>query len=692
MPFFPSQTIKGLDVTGFANKYAQKLYPTKRQGFFPAPKPLTETQQELIPYLQAEAEKKAKKKGLLQPVEALFNLLNRGQFLTAGIAQRIVKNLEDDKPVMTDMPQTIKEAVTGKVQYDWETVLFGGQHRGGEEAEGIFPWEPETGAGKFGKGVAGFLANVALDPLTYVGFGASTGAKMAAGKYADDVVKFAIRGIGKDAKKAIPEMVQKGFSKKLFSEKLGKSVPEALKYMQKYSGGDVTKFYSQLSKKAYKQALRKPGKELTEPLLKEFEQELQEKGISESTKSYLQKTIEELKAGPYAGAGQRAGRFMRKEFFVGERYPNWLKTMDKLKGRLAESKIGGTFSDAWWGLMNNPKSPVANIRKMFHIRNPYQKLTSIMERDIASETSHSMMIKGERIMGSLSDLTDVENKAVRDFMIQSQVMQEVAEETGEVPLRAAELAQKYGKDIDVDKVIKKITNINEMTKEWRLFNKEAYEKGLASDIGDWMDYLPEQRVGSMGAKKSGTQLGAAKQAYTRPRKAGWSGNIKAQIEKIKWLYGVDDAAAKKVLMGGGGDLNVDLQDMLMRRAFAQTRFEQRINMIESFREFGVNLDDVKTLPGGDDIYRELTGQWGQLEQLGLKPIQGKGLEGYVFDREIADILERAVDAGSSDKSIQAVARAMSSFTSWWRGWATLSPGFHARNFYSNNMTDRKSVV
>jgi len=688
MPFFPSQTIQGLDVGSFADKYAQKLYPARKKqtSFFPQPKQLTPSQQELLPYLQIEAEKKAKKKGLLQPVEALFNLLNRGQFLTAGIAQQVINNIEDNRPVMEDMPETIKQAVTGKVQYDWEVVLFGGKHRGGEEYEGLMPWDPTTGAGKFGKGAAGFIANVALDPLTYVGFGPSTAAKGAATRYADDVVKFAIRGIGKDAKKAIPEMVQKGFSKKLFAEKLGKSVPKALQYMQKYSGGDVTKFYSKLSKQAYKKALRTPGKELTDPLLKEFGEELGEKGVSKGAKSYLEKTIAELKASPYAGAGQRAGRFMRAEFGVGERYPNWLKTMDKLKSRMAKSKIGGKFSDAWWGLMNNPKSPVANIRKMFHVRNPYQKLLSVMERDIISESSHSMVIKGERIMRSLDDLTDVENKAVRDFMIQSQIMQEAAKKTGEVPLRASELVQKYGDKIDVDKVIKKITEINTMTKEWRQFNVEAYEKGLASKVGEWQDYLPEQRVGSMGAKRAGTQMGAAKQAYTRPRKAGWSGNIKAQVEKIKWMYGVDDATAKKVLMGGGGDLNVDLQDMLMRRAFAQTRFEQRINMIESFREFGVNLNEVKKLPGGKNIYRELTGQWGQLEQLGLKPIQGKGLKGYVFDREIADVLQRVVDLGSNDQSMKAAAKALSSFTSWWRGWATLSPGFHARNFYSNNMT------
>jgi len=248
LAFFPSQTIQGLDVGAFANRYAKKLYPTKQKytSFFPQPKPLTPAQQELLPYLQIEAEKKAKKKGLLQPVEALFNLLNRGQFLTAGIAQQIISNIEEDKPVMEDMPETIKQAVTGKVQYDWEVVLFGGKHRGGEEYAGLMPWQPTTGGGKFGKGAAGFIANVLLDPITYVGFGASTAAKGAATKYADDVVKFAIRGIGKNAKQAIPEMVQKGFNKKLFAQKLGKNVPDALKYMEKYSGGDVTKFYSQL--------------------------------------------------------------------------------------------------------------------------------------------------------------------------------------------------------------------------------------------------------------------------------------------------------------------------------------------------------------------------------------------------------------------------------------------------------------
>ena len=592
---FAPQKIQGLDVTSFAQNYARRLAPKgiRFAGLGASVKPLTPSQEELLPYLQKEAEKQAKKKGLLQPVEALFNLLNRGQFLTAGIAQRILKNIEQDRPALENMPQTIKEAVTGKVQYDWEVVLFGGKHKGGEKYAGVVPWEPTTGAGKFGKGAAGFLANVLLDPLTYVGFGPARAAKVAATQYSKDAVKYFMKGISKEAKEALPEMIQKGFSKEVFTKKWGESVPGALKYMEKYAGGDITRFYSKIQKQAYKEALRKTSKELTEPLLKGFEKDLAEKGIAKGAKrlskkrikaltgeeDYLKKLIADLKKDPYAGAGTRAGRFMRAEFAVGERYPDWLKTMDKLKKRMGESKIGGTFSDAWWRLMNNPKSPVAALRKMFHVRNPYQKLVSIMERDLVEQSSYSMVAKGHRIGGIVDDLTDKEYTAVRDFMIKSQIMQEQAQRGAEtIPIRAAELVQKYGKDINIDKVSKRIDELNRLTKEWWDFDKAAFEKGLVPKTGMWRDYLPEQRIGT--GKKGATQMGAAAQTFTKERKVGWSGNIKSQVEKIKWMYGMDEEMAYKTLMGGGGELNIDLKDMLIRRALAQTRLEQRVNMIE----------------------------------------------------------------------------------------------------------------
>ena len=664
---------------------------------------LTPSQQELVPYLQEEARKQAQRKGLLQPVEAIFDLLNRGQYLTAGITQKILRNIESGRPILEDMPKAIGDAVTGRVKSDWEVIFFGGKHKGGKEYEGLFPWEPSTGVGKFAKGAAGFGLNVFLDPITYLGFGPSTAARMAATKYSDDVVRLAIRGIGRNAKEVLPEMIQKGFNKEVLVSKLAKNLPEGLQYLQKYAGGDVTRFYSQLKKKAFREALRKPGKELSDKLLKDLEQELAErtgKRIIKAPKKgakilrkaadpldELRNTIAKLKAEPYAGAGQRAGRFMRKEFAVGERYPTWLQSMDKMMGRLRESKIGGTFSDAWWALANNPKSPVANIRKMLHIRNPYQKLLSILERDVVADFTDSLAKKGFQIDELTEDLTDAEMKLTVKSMVQSQILQERAKQSTKVVMMSAtEIAQKYGKDVDIEKVTKAIDGINRMTGDWRQFNVAAYEDGLTSKIGEWMDYLPEQPTGKTGWKRSGTQLGTAESGFQHAREAGWAENIKSQVEKIKWMFGFDEELARKALVEGVGDLNFDLVSMLKRRAFGQARLEQRINMINTFREFGIKLDDIKTLPNGEDIYKELTGKWGQLEQLGLKPINTRGLEGYIFDREIAEILERAVNATQSDETMNIFVRTFNNFTSWWRGWATLSPGFHMRNFYSNNMT------
>lgn len=765
-------------------------------------KPLTESQEQLLPYLHEEVQKEATRRGLLQPVEMLFDVLQRGQYLTANIAEQVVRNLRGGEPLLQGMPDAVKNALSGKVKGDWEVVLFGGKSPGGEQFEGIRPWQPTTRIGKAGRKVAGFVANVAADPLTYVGVGPATAARSAATKYSDDAVRVLINRLGRNADDLFPGLVQRGIDWNTFAKKFADNTVEGMAYLEKYAGEDLTKLYSKIKKEAYNYALRNPASKVTreslddlvdnvvsryhvgtedipgamgkmqppaqkalgttygEPINRQlgvdalptelrarqprvmFDTEWAKRGITERqfpdvvfdpeglTKNVLPgsdaekitKLLTQAPGNPYAGAGQRAMRIFRKEFAAGERYPGWLQKLDTMKQQFNESKIGGLFSDAWWSFLNNEKSPVAALRRMFHVRNPYQKMVSIMERDVLSDASYEMVNKGEQILYLVDELSDEERKAVTGAMVHSQVYQEVAKKqakkaealrmgegnmfrgtTGEaeemarmaagewaqepVTMSAADIINKFapGDPNEAAKLTKIVDEINAMTNKWQDYMQWAKENGFCNDIGDWEDYLPIQPRSKTNWKKAGKSIGTAPPAYGRERKLGFSGHLKQQAEKIKFLFGVDEETAADLITSGGSNLNVDLQDMLLRRAFAQTRFEQRVNLIQQFREFGIDLSDIQK--ANPDLYNAMAGKWGEVDVLGLKPIKNvMGLDGYVFDTEVAEVLTRAVEATDSDKSMRSIVNAVSGFTSWWRGWATLSPGFHARNYLSNNVT------
>ena len=705
---------------------------------------LSAADRELVPYVKREAEEEARKRGLLKPLEVLFDILSRGQYLTANIAKQITENVRAGKPFLNKVPRAVANAVSGKVKGDWTTVLFGGTTPGEEgEFEGIFDWDTEKGtAANFFKNAMGFAANVAFDPSTYLSAGSAAGAKTAASRYGDDAVRGLFRAISKNPEKILPELIQSGFQKKTFNNLWQKSEAEAIEYLRKHAGQNLPRLMNKTKKTAERLALRTPASKLTadlrDSMLDDILEEAGVKGTAqaatikaareaaekqpdfttmfepkhlpkqlegETATDFTQKLLEYFGGeGPYGGAGKRAHRFMRKEFNVRESNPKWLQAMDKLKGRFEKSRIGGMFSDAWWATMNNPKSPVARLRKQLHIRNPYQKMLSILEHDAQERAFHSLLVDGEEISRIVKSLSDEEKKAVTGAMIWSQIMQEarggkgVFKEAGVqfprpsksflqgvnesvITMSAEEIAQKFTPEgVDVEKVTNAIREANELTGEWIKFNKESMA-AWDDTIGEWEDYLPIQSDVQTAWKRPGKQMTGPRSAFARERELGMAGHVARDKKKLMWQFGVDEERAADLLAGGVGDMNVDLQSMLTRRAFAQSRFKQRVHILESFKEFGIDVEAMKT--SNPEMYEALAGKWGDLGTLGLSPVEDKALEGFVFDPEVAEVFNRALDITKSNTAWKTVIDAANNFTSWWRGWATLSPGFHARNHFSN---------
>ena len=82
-------------------------------GGFGSEKNLTESQRELLPYLeqiQKEDEQKAQK---IKPLQKIFDLLSRGQYLSANIVDEFLTSLKDDDPFDKDLKDVFLAAVQG---------------------------------------------------------------------------------------------------------------------------------------------------------------------------------------------------------------------------------------------------------------------------------------------------------------------------------------------------------------------------------------------------------------------------------------------------------------------------------------------------------------------------------------------------------------------------------------------------
>ena len=236
---------------------------------------LTPAELETQVFLNQETEKDEKKFGAFTPIEWLFDLLSKGQYVTANVAQDLTRAARGEN---VDILQGLMDGLTSKRKGDWKTTLFGGEDEGGEMFEGMFTDDvvPEwmdaqvdvPVLGKIGtKDVIGFIANILLDPTTYVTFGATKAGKKAAQKYSEVAVEAAkkashnIDNIAKFAKKSFdPEHF-----KKLLKKKSSKA---ADLYLAKHSNkADLSRFYNNVMKKAKRDAMRMTAQEAQEKLI-----------------------------------------------------------------------------------------------------------------------------------------------------------------------------------------------------------------------------------------------------------------------------------------------------------------------------------------------------------------------------------------------------------------------------------------
>jgi hypothetical protein len=347
----------------------------------------------LLPYVQEAEQKKERKRKWLQPIQLVFDILSRGQYMTANVAKQITRNLREGRPALEGVPREAWQGIAGKEKGDWSTVLWGGEEKGGEQFQG---WGQKWGeklektwGGRRLKGGLALAGNILLDPTTYIGFGPATGAKTAAREATEDVVKIATKRLAAEltekaagtAGKELGEAAAKEVSGALLSKNLGKIKST----LGKLTGRNIDREMSEIIRATQKTAKRLPAPQLRQQMLGQAEdvaKRLEDATLEVMARggrpyaeaidvirgeapvvSDLTDLIKKLKGeSAYTGAGTRALRFMRKEFAVGERYPAALKAWDKAGEWFKQSKIGSLFNSAYWATITNPKSPVALFR------------------------------------------------------------------------------------------------------------------------------------------------------------------------------------------------------------------------------------------------------------------------------------------------------------------------------------------
>jgi hypothetical protein len=774
------------------NKFINPFYQRYQNPYltrFQQGQGMSPSERELFEFAQQEKTKKEKEFNWLQPLEMIFDLLQRGQYVTANVGEDIGRILGREQNV--DILKGIFEGLTGKRKGTWKKTFFGGKDIGEKkEYKGWFPGIEEKKADvpligpTSWQDVVGFLADVFLDPTTYIGFGPSKANKIAAKEFAEQATLKSLAKAG--SLDVIAKFTREGFESGKFVSLLNKGkkgAAEALEYLGKYAGKhDVARLMAKTMKKSYKEALRmtpemvqktylknlakdqaryieetaealvKQGGKQAQKALKALEEtgeftgkglkglieEAGKKGISHETLKDIYKEIlesgaekggglvalskmpakikgkiknlrsytkEMFKTGTeeftkqFAGLGKRAVSFAGKEFFEGVRQPNIIsRSFLAFQDAFSKTKIGGIFDDAVWAVTN--RGPIGMLRKLFGFHNPYQKLLNISKMGVKHVTDYEARIlleQGQEIFENVSD--DVYSGFKNVYL-----NLELPDINPNMILDNPEILKKFNIDPkNVGTIKELIGKYKRMTDFLRDVELKIGAEGLAPEkFGKLEYYFPHTRQNVMEkAQKRTTVRGSFQKGFQKTREFTTPERIAQETEYFKFLLGVDDDTAKALVVDYNWSiLNIDPKEALLHRIIAHNQMVRNATLVREFKQFGIKLGhagpkagmletdiwdelDPVEIQRNLPLFQRLKSRGNEISELGLRGVDHPALKGYLFDRDVASIIDRVVGTTGSDESLNWFMQKVSKFTQWWRGIATLSPGFLFRNHYSN---------
>jgi hypothetical protein len=636
----------------------------------------------------------------------ILDLLQRGQYLTANIADEIEESFRTGRPLGESTAEVLKAAfqgITGERKGDWETLLFGGNIEGtsdqaGERAgwipgewgdEPLIKYGPEGATGLAGgmlrpRKLIGTAANILLDPTTYIGFGSTSASKATANKFAQDTLKLTLATMGPD------DFAKLGVK---FSEKVGKNIDDVATLISKTSIGK--QFMEETYNKAFQTALRTPEKGLIKEIAPRVETAL-DRSVGNQGLSEL---ISKMDFG-YGKAGERAFRLGGKEVGAGVRQP-WAPTRawDTIKASLEKTVPGAKLKDAWWSVMNN--GPIGEIKRALGIRNPYEQLIHVTKRRISDVGIHTM---GEQEAAKFNQLF----KGLDDETKEKAVKIMVSAEGGTVPVAERILDPGFQQlnEIAPEEISKfqgLFSKLKEVSDDWFAKEREAASiAGLPFETEPKIVYFPQKQGAGATA---GSQLGRG-----GPQGTGTTGFLKQKSmsvdQKIKNNAAVFDYLMHDKLVAAFGNSGVtttyqefledwvrrnqltesaiDLQTAFTLRGMDHAKAMAKYNMIDEFRQFGIPIKDA--IAAEPRLANSLKTWEEGTSRLGLYKVNVEGFQDYIFDEEVAKTLTNMGSLLSGGTSTEEFVKAFGWMTQWWKGFVLMTPGYHIRNWISNNVT------
>lgn len=613
---------------------------------------MTAYERELDPIYDELMEEETQQRRWMKPLQWILDKLQIGQYVSANIANEIIDIFDRDPETRPELLKAITEGITGERKGSYEHILRDrlnvGQRKLFENApEGTRRSELDWAD------VLGFIGDVLLDPLTYMGFGGATkGAKAAASAFADDAVRLTIRQLGDTAsdlgKRFAGRLDDKALRRILSIADTNKGMSELRKL-----GGDLGRFIDFTYREAYQRGLHRTSQELAE--------EIGGEGL-------------EALVGQYSKAGERFGaRFAGREFFKhqGSRAisDSWENFARLFKGTPEQPT---KLRSAIWGAFN--RGPIGEIRRALGIRNPYQKYLRAMELEKGIETGRWASTDAlHEALDPLKDLSDEQLDLLRKLYGQKEsaaaerVALSQAAATANADQRAfmealggPEFISSGDEAVDIA-----AERLHDVVDAWHA-DEIRWAQALGENPADYREwYLPKSYRGTRGSN------------VRRPRQYTFDESMRREIELQKAMWNVDDEVARQLVEENVSGLSTDIREMFAERALVHGKARARHDIIEQFKEFGIDLRRA------DDAVAQALQRGGRkLEGLGLENIDE--IPGYLFDEEVAKILRRTISVTGKDRNI--FARGMAKFAGWWKGMVTATPGFHLRNHISNTMT------
>jgi len=723
---------------------------------------MTQAQRDLMPWLQKVEEDEGKESKKLKPVQFIFDLLSRGQYVSANIFDAALDNLSENEPMdkkIIDILGAAKRGITGEQKGQFSDVIS--EHATGKfkdfTEKQLFSWggvdkrsdDKILGQATIGD-LLGLAGDIFLDPLTYIGAGlagkSTKAAKGIAKQFAGDSVEVAVKrmaqNIGSGGVEDLAKIASSGVDAGKFSKLFGESAKEGTEYLMKNAGGDLSRTLNTIYKDAYKTALNTSGEGL-EALIRKGAEPVVEQGSKRAAIGYnklletpvdeignfvahqtqldtmaaqiekppvLQKLLDGL-AGRYGGAEGEAGQryiasIFGKELGVNSRIPLANRGMDQLGKMINQTNTGqmlgkakAGLADAWWQVTQN--GPIGQIKRAMGVRNPYQKLIRMKELD---EGSHFFLREAQTNMKGVLEATDGATDEVKEAFVKAmdraETLQKAAKKKGGSVtvfdvLDNPELLAKL--DIPEELVTQTKTlaeKVTKLTRNWSVQYDEWATKGYVDRKGYIENYIPTIVKDPAFRKMSGYRKAGSgpKPGFAHTRSFSREQIKQMEADKLKWVFKdlklTDDEAAKILTTKtkGGNTVSghvMDLDDLLSARAYSQAQVAKRVNLMDTFKEFGLDASTIQ----GDRTLKKSVFKKGitKYPEFGIETIGEKGFENMLFDKEVAEVFGR-IAGSTSGKALPAVRQAYKSYSSWWRGMVTMTPGFHIRNHLSNQMT------